>query len=458
MGNPITKMYSIPSKNTANFLPTVAKSLWTSVVLGLLVFYASLYLFLDLPASLEDFASVNPLRTLLGGLATGLITAQALVFTISLVAAQLNARYTHRMVSRVFTWPTGLFMGLFIGSSLYSMVVLAALSSQSSNFVIAMPGGLPPLHPVTIALALAGTCLVLLVPYPWSFKQRLDPERMALDEGRRAIARLRRNQDEESQGIAALDNIIMSAYGYRDYDTFGRSMDQLSEVGLEAWRLGRAPLGESIFRRLAQIGVSTVDDPRAPFQVIDSLESVGTILSEEGVQEAARQAAVAISAVGEVAVGKSQVAVIRQVAAVLSSLGVRAAERDLLPTAEEAAYSLGYLGGLASRKGLEDSTRQIAAFLRRVGSRAAEAELELVTRQATVSLWSLGGSAHRHLHHCSEIVAKELELMERVAGSELVDASYLAAPRSEELESFRRHYLKEIRRLSDEAVMELMGR
>jgi hypothetical protein len=55
-------------------------------------------------------------------------------------------------------------------------------------------------------------------------------------------------------------------------------------------------------------------------------------------------------------------------------------------------------------------------------------------------------------------VAKELELMERVADQELVDASYLAAPRSEELESFRRHYLKEIRRLSDDAVMELMGR
>ena len=139
----------------------------------------------------------------------------------------------------------------------------------------------------------------------------------------------------------------------------------------------------------------------------------------------------------------------------MSALGERAAEKDLLGTAEETAYSLGYLGGLASRRGLEDSTRKIAAFLRRVGSRAAEAKLDPVTRQATVSLWSLGGSAHRHLHHCSEIVAKELE---RVADQELVDASYLAAPRSEELESFRRHYLKEIRRLSDEAVMELMGR
>ncbi len=289
-----------------NILRVIARSLWAYVVLGLLVFYALLYLVLDLPTNLEDFAAVNPLRTLLRGLATGLITAQALVFTISLVAAQLNARYTHRMVSRIFTWPTGIFMGLFIGSSIYSMVVLAALSSQSPSFLIALPVGLPALHPVTLALALAGTCLVLLVPYLWSFKQRLDPERMAVDEGRRAIAHLHKNQDGEPPGIAALDNIVMSAYGYRDYDTFGRSMDQLSRVGLEAWRLGRPVLGESIFRRLAQIGVSTVDDPRAPFQVIDSLDSVGTILADDGVQEAARQAAVAISGVGEVAVEKAR--------------------------------------------------------------------------------------------------------------------------------------------------------
>ena len=78
-------------------------SLWTYVVITLLLFYSLLFLFLDIPRNLTDTASVNPLRTLLGGLATGLMTAQALVFTISLVAAQLNARYTHRMVSRVFT-------------------------------------------------------------------------------------------------------------------------------------------------------------------------------------------------------------------------------------------------------------------------------------------------------------------------------------------------------------------
>ena len=94
-----------PAGQGVRVVRPILTSLWSYVIAGLLAFYALLYAFLDLPSSLVDTRSVDPMRTLLGALATGLITAQALVFTISLVAAQLNARYTHRMVSRVFTWP-----------------------------------------------------------------------------------------------------------------------------------------------------------------------------------------------------------------------------------------------------------------------------------------------------------------------------------------------------------------
>lgn len=428
------------------------RSMWTYVIVGLLVFYALLYLFLDLPTSLEDVASVDPMRTLLGGLATGLITAQALVFTISLVGAQLNARYTHRMVNRVFTWPTGAFMGLFIGSSVYSMIVLAALSSRSTSFALKLPGGLPPVHPVTIALALAGTCLVLLVPYLWFFKERMDPEHMIADEGRRVHRLLQNRVVGEPQGVAALDNIIMSAYGYRDYDTFRRGLKELSDVGLHAWRQFYVTLGQSIFRRIAHIGLSSIDDPRAPFQVIDALWETASELVDQGTQESSRQAAVALSEIGEVAVEKAQVAVTRQVAFTLSALGTKAADHDLVAVAEEAAYSLGHLGTLAARRGLEDSTRQIAAYLRRVGTRAAQKQLDLASRQSMVSLWSLGSSAYRYLPQFSDVVAKELEMMERASGAEAVDTSYLSAPRSEELESFRLQYLKEVRHVPDDVL------
>jgi hypothetical protein len=444
-------------KSSVKTIQKALTSLWTYVVVGLLVFYVLLYTLLDLPTNLNDVARVNPIRTLLGGLATGLITAQALVFTISLVTAQLNARYTHRMVSRVFTWPTGMYMGLFIGSSIYSMVALAALSSQPAHFVIQLPLGLRPVHPVTIALALAGTCLVLLVPYLWSFKQRMDPERMAREEGRRAKQHLQKEAQAEPQGVASLDNIVMSAYGYRDYDTFGWGLNELSDVGLEAWLLPRVALGESIFRRIAHIGVATIDDPRAPFQVIDALSATGSSLINRGMQEAARQAAVAMSEIGEEAVRKTHPALIRQAALALSALGSRAADRGLVAVAEEAAYSLGHLGGLAARHGMEDSTRQLAAYLRRVGSRAAQMQLDLVTRQAMMSLWSLGGNTLRHLPQSAEVVARELEMMERVADAKLIDASYLSAPRSEDLENFRLQYMKEVRQESEDGASDRKG-
>lgn len=422
-------------------------SLWTYVIIGLVTFYVLLYVFLDLPSRLEEIPAVNPLRTTLGALATGLISAQALVFTISLVAAQLNARYTHRMVSRVFTWPTALYMGLFIGSAVYSLVVLAALSSLPTDFVVHLPV-VKPIHPVTVAIALAGTCLVLLVPYLWSFKKLLDPEMMAQDEGRRAERRLQRGMGTEPPEVAALDNIVMSAYGYKDYDTFATGLQALSQVGMVAWRLSRVGVGESIFRRIAHIGMATVDDPRAPSHLVDVLAGTSNTLMDQGMHEAARKAVVAISEIGEAALETSQVAATNLVVFSLGDLGSRASQLGLVVTAEETASSLGYLGTKTAQRGLVDPTRQVASSLRRVGTRAAEYGLNLVIRQALISLWSLGARASQDLPQCLDVVAGELELLERVADPELADASYSSTPRSPSLEDFHDWYLDNNRHTS----------
>ena len=404
--------------------------------MGLAAFYLLRYLFLDLPSNLLDTPSVDPMRTLLGALATGLITALALVFTISLVAAQLNARYTHRMVSRIFTWPTALYMGLSMGSSVYSMVVLAALSNRSTDFVINLPV-VEPVHPVNIAIALAGTCLVLLVPYLWSFKKRLDPERMAIDEGLRAEMRLRQGPAGEPLEVAALDNIVMSAYGYNDYDTFATGLRVLAQVTTEAWRLSQTRIGESVLRRIAHIGVATVDDRRAPFQVVEVLGSSGAYLADQKMEEAARLVAVAMSEIGEAAAERTQTSPCALVASSLSALGCRAADLGLAATAEESAYSLGYLGAAVANRGMQDPTRQVAAFLGRVGIKAAERRLDIVTRQALISLWSLGAQVYLHLPQCVDVVAGEIETLEQSAGPEFADSSYLSAPRSQALEDFR---------------------
>ena len=422
------------------FVKSILRSWWTYAVIGLAAFYLLLYLFLDLPTNLLDTPSVDPMRTLLGALATGLITAQALVFTISLVAAQLNARYTHRMVSRIFTWPTALYMALFIGSSIYSMLVMALLSTRSTDFSINLPA-VRPVHPVTIAIALAGTCLVLLVPYLWSFKKRLDPERMAVDEGLRAEKRLRRGTDSEPREVAALDNIVMSAYGYNDYDTFATGLRVMAQVATEAWRLSYTRIGESVLRRIAHIGVATVDDRRAPFQVVEVLSTTGVYLADQKMEEAARLVAVAMSEIGEAAAERYQTSPCALVAASLSALGCRAADLGLAPTAEETAYSLGYLGTAVANRGMQDPTRQVATSLGRVGVRATERGLNMVTRQALISLWSLGAQVCQHLPQCVDVVAGEIDTLERSTDQEFADSSYLSAPRSQALEEFRVKYL-----------------
>ncbi|PKB83281.1 MAG: hypothetical protein BZY88_02190 [SAR202 cluster bacterium Io17-Chloro-G9] len=415
------------------------QSWWTYVVLGLVGFYLLLYLFLDLPSNLRDTPAVDPMRTLLGALATGLITAQALVFTIALVAAQLNARYTHRMVSRIFTWPTALYMGLFIGSSVYSMIVMATLSARSTDYAINLPV-VRPVHPVTVAIALAGTCLVLLVPYLWSFKKRLDPERMAIDEGIRAERRLKQGSGGEPQEVAALDNIIMSAYGYNDYDTFATGLRVLGQVAVGAWELSLPRIGESVVRRIGHIGVATVDDRRAPFQVIEVLDGAGAYLAGHKMEEAARLVAATMSEIGEGAAERFRSSPCSLVASSLSALGCRAADLGLAATAEETAYSLGYLGAAVAQRGMQDSTRQVAALLGRIGIRAAERNLDLVTRQALISLWSLGAQVCLHLPQHLDVVAGEIETLERSADQDLAVSSYLSAPRSQALEDFRVRY------------------
>ena len=343
-------------------------------------------------------------------------------------------------------------MGLFAASIIYSLVTLAVLSNRPLDFAIPLPLGLGAIHPVTLALAWAGTCLLLLAPYLWSFKRRLDPESMARDEGKRAIQRLQQAPTGEPPGVAELDNIVMSAFGYGDYDTFAKGLDELVAVGAAAWRLSQVSIGDSIFGRVAHIGVATIDDPRASFQVTDILTLTGNRLAGEGFQEGARQAAVAMSEVGEMAVRKDQVVIIRHICLGLASLGTAAAGRGLVSAAEETAYSLGHLGMLAARRGMDDSTRQVAASLRQIGSRAAQRRLELAAQQVAVSLWSLGGTVYLFIPASLEIVARELEMMEQEVGARLVDASYWSAPRSDAVIGFRNYYLQEVRQALEDVT------
>ena len=83
----------------------------------------------------------------------------------------------------------------------------------------------------------------------------------------------------------------------------------------------------------------------------------------------------------------------------------------------------------------------MAGSLRRVGTQAAKYKLDLVVRQSLISLWSLGAHTSEHLPQCEELVAAELEMLERIVDPELANSSFLATPRSPTLETFRIRYL-----------------
>lgn len=199
---------------------------------------------------------------------------------------------------------------------------------------------------------------------------------------------------------------------------------------------------------MANIGVATIDDPRAPFQVASRLGSAGHDLSNDGIPETARQAGIAMSEIGEVAIEKNQVAVIRHILQLLSKWGQHTAENGMVSVAKEATYLLGHLGTLAARRGMEDSARQAAIYLRGIGTKTSPDQIDLAARQSMVSLWCLGGTTYQHLTPCSKYVASELQVMEQRFNADLVDSSYMLAPQTEALVSFRDYYLVTVRRNS----------
>ena len=226
--------------------------------------YICILKFLDIPQDMSDFPRVNPIRTLLGAIATGLITAQALIFTITLVAAQLNARYSHSMISSVFTWPTALLMSLYMFSSIYSMITLAVLSMRPTAFIINFPIVSLYIHPVSISICLAATCLILLIPYLWSFKSILNPEYMASHEYHRQLNKLHKTHGLADEDTSTLSDITLSAFGYRDYRTFEFTFKRLADLALVAWQQSIIGTAETIHRHLVEITINSIEDPRCP--------------------------------------------------------------------------------------------------------------------------------------------------------------------------------------------------
>src|SRR3972149_7855492 len=122
-----------------------------------LVFALPLVWFLGFPSLPE---SLDPLYYLLSAQAQTLGAILALVFTLTLVAAQLATKYTQRVLNQVM----GLWAFYYLVFYLFGVAV--PLFLLNGRFTI---------WGVRISLLLGGFCLALLVPYFFALRRKLSP-------------------------------------------------------------------------------------------------------------------------------------------------------------------------------------------------------------------------------------------------------------------------------------------
>ncbi len=367
----------------------------TSVILVLGVVLGALWLHPHIRV-FPDVAINDNTSYLLSAIAQSLAAILALVFTISLIVAQLSSRYSHRTIVHFFDRWTIAFIILYITGIMLPIFLLFADS--------------PHLGATKACVVVAAVCLCLLVPYFLRFRQRLDPDYAISEMSREAIEQLRNRIDTEPKPVATIDNFVMSAFSSHDYDTFGAGVDAIAKLAMYAYENGNDDVGKSILHRLRQIGSVTMDNPKAPIQVLTSLSDIGEIASRS-LPKASQEIVHAIAFVSLRAIDKGfedyvitsidnldkiarvnkETAQDNTLTVIIEQLGwyiaPRSAQKNLEPIVIKVANIIGNIGLM---KGTSQQSHNItyrsAFMLGMVGNTAVENRLSDATKK---SLWVL---------------------------------------------------------------------
>lgn len=188
----------------------VSRWLWLITVVPWLLFTFFLLFWQLEPQSPDAF------KYLLSALSQGMAAVLALTFTISLVAAQLTARYGYQVLRRVLVLPTILYILYF---ALVTLLPLVFLPSNS-------------IFQVKLSLSLGALALALLAPYLRYFFHRITPQSLLDDLSHEAAEKIK---DPGPAGVTELDtieNMVMSSLAVKDYNTFSYAMDKLVDLAL----------------------------------------------------------------------------------------------------------------------------------------------------------------------------------------------------------------------------------
>lgn len=333
---------------------------------------------------------------LLSAIGQSLAAVLALVFTISLIAAQLSSRYSYRVLADFFDPFTVAYMLLFIIAVILPFWLLAQ----------------PSLNGLKGSLVLAAVCLLLLVPYFLDFRKRLAPEHMLLNLKNQASKQLHANPNTEPASVITIDNTVMSAFALKDYDTFGKGVQALADLEYEAEKLhyqtgmgSNTAAGISI--RLDGIAMATMEDRRASQQVLEALGNIGRSAINDGLEE-----------------------IVEGILSTLRRLGFEAIEKSLQEVTYQAVWQLDLIYGRMADKSWRQATADVILDLQNIGVKAAKQGMDLPLDKAVTSLGQIGlDSINKGLDEFAKFVTLSLGAIGVEAGkkgltSEAKEAGY----------------------------------
>lgn len=316
---------------------------------------------------------------LLSAIAQSLAAILAIIFTITLVAAQLSSRYSHRMLADFFDFQTVLYILLLILAVLLPFGLLAEPN--------------PTLVKLSLTLAIAS--LLFLIPYFLRFRDKLKPERIPLELRQKAVRELQAYPVLEPDTVADIHIFVMNAFVLKDYDTFNVGVKALADLVIDTYlaqvkadakadadefmplipgapRPKFYPTQIGLLERLRDIALVTLEDAVAPRLVVNALGGIFTKGIQQHVGAAASDATEILGDIGLAAIEKRMERTIDMVTEALKNICADALEKDL-HIMHNAADHLKEIATGAAEKGLVTVVKRAAEHLGRIGVRGIRA-------------------------------------------------------------------------------------
>ncbi|MDA1215840.1 MAG: hypothetical protein O2812_03090 [Chloroflexi bacterium] len=193
----------------------------------------------------------------------------ALVSTLSLVAAQLITRYSHRAFSIVHGGWVFWYLGLYL------LGIAVALFLLMGNFLL--PG-------IQFSFALAIVCLFALAPYLLVLRQHMDIgyviDVFQSNANRRYEVRLATGQPESlPEAVQILNNFAMGAFSAHDYDSFELAVAVITAGTNQLVESEQSPemrhqLLMQLIERLERLTIQVINERAAPRLIIRQIGQI----------------------------------------------------------------------------------------------------------------------------------------------------------------------------------------